>query len=278
MRILCLAMAALALLCLCGVAQANYSNGFETNNAGWDYSYSYYHAARVASGTHGIASASGGYHAESSQWVSGGALYGSVTNWGGYNYGVGGGVPTTFKEYTTSVDIYLNMEGGWANDTRFDWSGAVNGADGNHKRDFIFNGGFYNDSDATGTGNRFVFSASNNSQRSSAYAKNPGRGPVTISTTGWYTFQHHFYNNGGVLAVDLSILDSSGATIKSWTLSDGGDLIATVGGNRYGYFTCQEFSVMAIDNAWMTVVPEPCSMIVLLGGLGSVLAIRRRRA
>jgi hypothetical protein len=77
-----------------------------------------------------------------------------------------------------------------------------------HRRDFIFNGGFYNsaDLDSPGAGtNRFIISASNNSQPSNAYAKNPARDPIAIDDTGWYTFEHHFYNDGGVLGCDSTL-------------------------------------------------------------------------
>jgi hypothetical protein len=79
--------------------------------------------------------------------------------------------------YTTSVDVYLNVEAGNANDTRFDWSSAINapGATFPFRRDFVFNAGFYNDTDITGSGPRFVISASNNATRSGAFPKNPGK-------------------------------------------------------------------------------------------------------
>ena len=57
-------------------------------------------------------------------------------------------------------------------------------------------------------------SASNNSP---GWPANPGRDPVTVSTTGWYTFQHSFRDDGGVLAVDMSVLDDEGAVLKTWT-------------------------------------------------------------
>src|SRR4029079_15671248 len=149
----------------------------ETDTSGWTA------PTRVASGTGGIVSSDGAFHAITA------AGSGDFTRWGGYNYGAGGGVPTVFQEYRTSIDIYLNVAGGWNNNTRFDFSSAINGAVGNHLSDFIFNAVFYNDNDGSpGTGtNRFVISASNNSQPGSAFAKNPGRDPVAISTTGWYT-------------------------------------------------------------------------------------------
>lgn len=267
-----------AVLAVGGIAQADYSNGFETDIAGWDAFGGTYNPTRVATGSNGIASASGSFHAENSST-------GSAGNWGGYNYGAGGGVPTVFQEYVTSVDIYLDVAGGWGNNTRFDFSSAINNSAGNHKRDFIFNGGFYDD--ATGPGastDRFVFSASNTSQPGDAYPKNPDRDPIAIDTTGWYTFEHHFYDNAGVLAVDMSIYDSASALVNAWTLSNVvEDLIAGVGGNRYGWFAYNEFSVLAFDNSSLTisstVIPLPAAAwmgFVLLGGMGGVRAIRRK--
>jgi hypothetical protein len=213
-------------------------NGFETDIAGWDVFGAPFDAVRVSSGTNGIASASGDWHAESGT---------AVTNWGGYNseFPAGG--------YSTSVDIYLNVDGAFSNDTRFDWTSAINRPDGEHRRDFAFNGGFYSDDDGSpGSGlNRFIVSASNNTGRANSYPKNPGRDPIAIATTGWYTLQHRFYDSGGgILAVDLSILDSTGNVINTWTLSDPTDVIGdTVGGNRYGWFATNEFPFLAIDNS-----------------------------
>ena len=262
------------------IANTLYSNGFETDTAGWNVYGPTYDATRVGSGTNGIASASGSFHAEST-------ASGSAGDWGGENFGAGN-VPTVFQEYVTSIDIYLNVGGPWANDTRFDFDSAINDSTGNFKRDFIFNGGFYND--ATGPGantNRFVISASNNSQPGSAFAKNPGKAPIAISTTGWYTFEHRFYDNAGVLAVDMSIYDASTALVNTWTLSNPADLIGTVGGNAYAYFSDNDFSTLAFDNASLTTtgagaaaVPLPLAAwmgISLVGGFGGVRGIKRFR-
>lgn len=259
----------LTILMAGGFALADYSNGFETDISGWDFFGGSYNAARVSSGTNGITSADGGYHAESS-------AAGSAGNWGGYNYGAGS-VPTVFQEYTTSIDLYLDVEGGWANDTRFDFSSAINNSSGTHLRDFIFNGGFYNDATGPGAGSdRFVISASNNSQPGDAYAKNPGRNPIAIDTTGWYTFEHHFYDNSGVLAVDMSILNAAGTLVNTWTLSNPLDSISGVGGNRYGWFSYNQFSTLAFDNTSMTVVPEPATLALL--GLGGLCFRRMKKA
>ncbi len=220
------------------VTPSPFFQGFETDSSGW------FTVERVGSGTNGIPSSEGSWHAQ----TNGGD--GDFTRWGGYTneFPVGG--------YVTSVDIYLDRDT-CANDTRFDFSSAINNPSGAFRRDFVFNAGCYTDSVAPGSGNRFVISASNNAGRGNSFPKNPGRDPFVISSSGWYAFQHRFYDNGsGILAVDLSILDSNGNVLKTWTLSDPSDVIGvTVGGNRYGWFVTNEFPFLAIDNSELSVTP-----------------------
>jgi hypothetical protein len=279
-----------------------FSNGFETDTGGWhvfeQFGASQYVPTRVASGTDGVTSKSGSFHAEAPGPFDADNDGGSAaTNWGGY------GLSFPPGGYTTQVGVYLDVATSAANDTRFDFSSAISepgpgtcnvghcsisntacwdpGTGDNcpgseicnraactqdsacfaatyqfckppFRRDFIFNGGFYNDSDVTGTGPRYVISASNNAGRGSSFPKNPGRDPFSITTTGWYTLKHRFYDQGGgVLAGQLSILDATGNTLHTWApLSDGSDIIgATVGGNRYGWFAANEFSFLAIDDS-----------------------------
>ena len=231
------------------LAAVHYFQGFEIDNYDWSG------ATRVASGTNGVASAAGAFHAEATSAPA--SLDGTITT---NDFTHFGGNESTFPAggYTTSIDVYLNVEAGNANDTRFDWSSAINQADGTFRRDFVFNTGFYNDSIAPGSGPRFVISASNNATRSGAFPQNPGRDPIVITTTGWYTFEHHFYNKGlGVLAVDLRITTLGGAPLHTWTPSDPTDIIgSTVGGHRYGWFVIQEFPVLAIDNVSLLSVNE----------------------
>ena len=133
----------------CGVlVYAAFFQSFETDDSGWFF------ATRVPSGTHGVPSKVGAFHAEDTS-------QGAFTRWGGYS--------KTFPPggYTTSIDIYLDisppyMTGSlspYPNDTRFDWTSAISTPDCDHRRDFVFNAGFYNDTTAPGTGNRFLIPA-----------------------------------------------------------------------------------------------------------------------
>jgi hypothetical protein len=263
------------------VATQIYFNGFETDVLGWNAA-----TTRVPSGTAGVPSAAGSFHA----YDSDPSTANPFTGWGatavpadGYNFGAGNNVGVPFKQYSTSIDVYLDMDAGMANDTRFDFTSAINNTSGTHRRDFVFNGGFYNSTDLTGPGagtNRFIFTASNATGRPNSFPKNPARDPVSVDQTGWYTLMHEFRDNGlGILEVELSLLDSASTLINSWLLTDLTDVIdVTVGGNRYGWFASNELGVLAIDNASMSVVPEPVSATLLgMATLGLGLFRRRRR-
>jgi len=245
-----------------------YSQGFETDTFDWAG------VNRVASGTNGITSASGSFHAEAPTGS------GNYTFWGGINASTGGS-PGAFVPYTTSLDIYLDVNAGFANNTRFDFDSSITKSDGSFLRDFIFNGGFYDSGDVTGPGagtNRFVISAGNNSQPGSAYAKDPGHDPFAIDTSGWYTFQQDFTDNAGTLAVIMSIFDSGGGLVHQWARSDPGDLIATVvGGSDYGWLDYNEFSFLAIDNASLTTTPLPATLPMFASGLGVLGLLRWRK-
>jgi hypothetical protein len=230
-----------------GAPPAPYFNGFETDISGWDVSSN--NPIRISSGTNGIPASAGDWYAQTTT-----ANQTPFTRWGGYSsiFPSGG--------YSTLIDIYLDVNGVYANDLRFDFTSAISTPANGHRRDFAFNAGFYNDAIGPGAGsNRFVISASNNTGRENSFPKNPGRDPISITQSGWYTFKHTFYDNGsGVLAVDLIILDSSETVLKTWTLSDPTDLIgSTVGGNRYGWFAANDFAFLAFDNSKRTgVVPN----------------------
>lgn len=128
-------------------------------------------------------------------------------------------------------------------------------------------------------------SAGNNPGRGNSFPKNPGQGAVSIDETGWYTFRHDFFDDGGTLGAELSIVDSMGDTV--FFRSFGTDPIGDVGGEGYGWIQTDEFSVLAFDNVTLTQgttaapIPLPASVWMLgaaLGGLGAAGAWRRRRA
>jgi hypothetical protein len=263
----CLVAAGMILAAI-SVAFAAFFQGFEFDDSGW------IGATRVPTATHLVPTKPpGAFHAED---LNGDAL--TFTRWGGYG--------KTFPPggYTTSVDIYLDITAPYGsamnltpygNDTRFDWSSAVNKPDCLHRRDFVFNAGFYTDTDITGVGPRFVISASTNATRSGAFPKDPGKMPYTILVEGWYTFEHRFRDNGGgVLAVDLTIKNAVGAPLMMWTLTDPSDIIGTtVGGNRYGWFVIDEFPFLAFDTSaligfqdFCTVPPSTTGAKVTAGG------------
>lgn len=196
------------------------------------------------------------FHAE-----DGGSAF---TRWGGYSrtFPTGG--------YTTSIDIYLDISSPYGspttltpypNDTRFDWTSAINNTNCQHRRDFAFNAGFYTDTDITGSGPRFVISASNNTGRANSFPKNPGRDPFTIYVEGWYTFEHRFNGvPGGPLSVELIIKNSAGLPLHTWTLATPSDIIGTtVGGNRYGWFPTDEFPFLAFDNSQLIGDQDYCT-------------------
>jgi hypothetical protein len=219
---------------------SNFFYGFENAPGANDWSAN----IAVASGTNGITAANG-------------SSYGSVpspaspiqfTRFGSYNS------IWPCNGYKTSIKIYLDVDGGYANDTRLDYTSAINKQDGTHRRDFLFAIGFYNDGVSPGTGNRFVVSASNNAP---GWPKDPSRSPQVVATTsGWYTFEHSFENNAGVLQVVMNVYDENNILTGTWTLSDPSDLIETiVGGNRYGWIVNNGFSPLAVDDVTLTLNP-----------------------
>ena len=251
------------------LASPVYFQGFETNTTDWAG------VNRVASGTDGITAASGSWYGQA---VGDGNSY---NYWGG-KYASTGYAAGPFVPYTTSLDVYLNVDGGFANGTIFDLDSSITNSSGGFLRDFIFNAGFYNDATGPGAGtNRFVISAGNNSQPGSAYAKDPGHDPIAISASGWYTFQDDFTDNAGVLSVTMSILASGGGLVHQWTLSNPGDLISGVGGSDYGWIDTNTFRFLAIDNSSLTTtavaVPVPPTALLFASGLGVLALVRRLR-
>ena len=233
-------------------ACGTYDQGFEVDTSGWNIFGAGFAIARVPSGTNGVTSATGAWHGEANS----GEL--PAGNWGGYGGNCGcastgcAAAPFPVGGYRTSIDIYLNVGGGWTDDSRFDFSSAISDPAGNHRRDFIFNVAFVNAANPNpgwvgfGT-NRFVIAASFNAPG----FPQGGVAPVAITASGWYTFSHRFYDlGGGVLACEFTVINSAGVIVGQWVRSDPTDIIgSTVGSNRYGWLVDSEFPFLAMDNA-----------------------------
>ena len=251
-------VAAMALVSTSAHANVIYSQGFETDTSGWfDSSNGWVGSAtRVASGTGGITSASGSFHAVMTQSNTGIPANdrGPFTNFSGFKSVWPGGI-------TASTDIFLDT--GWALGEGFDYSAAASRQDGNFLRDFIFHV-----TQDTSTGDLQVAGSNNTNfdPREDLETINH----LVISTSDWYTFEHVFFDDGGVLAVDLNLYNSSGVLLFTETRSTPADLIATVvGGNHYGWFTNIDIAGgIAVDNVSLSIVPEPGT--IALWGIGIV--------
>ncbi|WP_159450101.1 S-layer homology domain-containing protein [Demequina sp. NBRC 110056] len=152
------------------------------------------------------------------------------------------GYSSVFPEggYTASADFYLDAT---APAGQFDWSHAINGTDGSGKRDFIFHAG----ADGAGT---WTVGVSNNAANSSPYLSGFGAAPVTVTDSGWYTFQHTVRAQDNLAYVDLAVLDAHGDEVAAWTLGgNAADIVPTViGGNRYGWLVNNSYENLPIDN------------------------------
>jgi T1SS-143 domain-containing protein len=174
------------------------------------------------------------------------------TRFGGYDSTFDGG-------FKASVDIYLDPSRIGTNEG-FDYSVAVNKADGSFLRDFIF----HVTKDASG---HIFIGASNNTGFDPQLNLGDGlHGDVTAA--GWYTFTQTFHDDGtGKLAVDMVVRDASGAVVFTQTIASG-DLIADTGGHRYGWFTNVDVANgIAIDNVTLTQHDDSTSATSVSGSL-----------
>ncbi len=246
-----LVLAVLLALPASSLAGPNWSQGFETDISGWDAFGGSFNAIRVASGTNGIPSATGGWHGESD--MSGSS--GSASNLGGYTccFPDGG--------YTVSVDIYLDFSLADGSDKRFDLTNAVNGTDCNHFVDFVLSIGTH-----PGNPGEYVMSAS---QNCGGWPANPGRNPQVITSgTGWYTVTFAMTDESGDLAVDITVTDFNSVQVGFWDLvtndpTNPGNPIpmTSISGNRYLWFcSLGGIDLVAFDNTAITAA-LPCDPV-----------------
>ncbi len=208
--------------------------GFEVDTGLWsDSSTGWFGTvARVASGTDGVPSAEGDFHAV----IDGDATapFNTLLNQ----------CAVPFEEYTVSIDIYLDPKGdggsGWADGEGFDYSVSTNQADDStFYADYIFH--VTQDTSSQG----MYLGASNNTNFApredlDALAKN-----AVITNDGWYTFEHRFYEDtDGELSVDMNVFDADGSLVFTETKSDTrdgsgiDDSVSNINGEaRYAWFT-----------------------------------------
>ncbi|MCE7926486.1 MAG: HYR domain-containing protein, partial [Haliscomenobacteraceae bacterium CHB4] len=223
-----------------GFENAAFVSGSYTNQPSTDWNDYSSALSRVTSGTNGIASKTGAAHAE----INSTAIPAPPFDYTGVFNRLGGYSPVFGTGFRASQDIYINLSDPAviANTYGWDLSTAVSNQSNGHRRDFIF----HSASNASG---EVLIGASNNTN----FTRRNDLGSInhyTITSSGWYTFEWVFRDNGGVLAVDLNLRDAGGALLWTETRSDASDLIATiVGGNRYMWFTFLEVDNLAIDNS-----------------------------
>ncbi len=241
-----------------GFEDSGWTSGNAVDGYGNDWNDLSGTIVREESNSNGVASSSGAAHAR----LNGPAF----TRFGGYNSSFGQG-------FTSSLDVYLDPSA-WSAGQGFDYTVAANRQDGSHLRDFIWHVGVVE-------GEGLLVNASNNSN--GFYAPHltdaNGGNNYNVTTAGWYTLQQQFVDNGGVLEVIFSLIDSGDNTLYSITRSTSDDIATTVGGNRYGYFTYSNVAGgLAIDNAELaySVIPLPGAAGMALAGMG-MIGLRRRR-
>jgi hypothetical protein len=161
----------------------NYVEGFETDIGIWGGT-----TKRIASGTYGIKAAAGAYYALA---TSTGEKYPAVAN-----------VHITPGQYASdmefpgailaSVDLYLDMK---------------SGTDG-QKFTFGFDSFYSNGTNNTQVALHAVKAASGWTVMLSDYSGSSAT--VTVTDTGWYTFQNRFYDNGrGFMADESKVIKKS---------------------------------------------------------------------
>jgi hypothetical protein len=236
-----------------------FSQGFESNTDGWitfiSPSTNYGSILKVSSGTDGITSKSGSYHAKVGHNSSG-----PFTRFDKYRskWPDGG--------WKAKLDVYLDPS--WTLNSGFDLSVAANKQDGSHLRDFIFH---VCKDQSTGS---LLIGGSNNTN----FAVRQDLETInhyTVTSAGWYIFEFVFRNQSGQLAVDLNLRNSSNTLLWTETRTSASDLIASVvGGNRYMWFTFISITGdLHIDNTELIIYHNTIQSAINAANAGDVVIV-----
>jgi len=240
------------------LAAVVFTQGFETSTSGWFDGSGYGTITQAPSGTGGITASSGSYYG-----LVTGTDSGPYTKFDGYK-------SVWTGPFSASVDIYLDTS--WESGFGFDYSVAASRANGSHLRDYIFHV-----AKDTSTGDLSIGGSNNSNFSTREDLENINH--YTAENSGWYTFEHSFYESSGSLYVDLNLY-ANGSLLWTETRNAVTDLVpSVVGGNRYGWFTfVGSASSIAIDNVQLTATtPEPGTMLLMGIGAAGVVFIRRRK-
>jgi hypothetical protein len=237
-------------------------NDFSTTHNGWNRFNS--NVSRVASGTGGIASKTGGYYG----LINSSSLPASPDNYTGL-FGRLGGYSSSFGTgFRASVDVYLNTADPavTANTYGWDLSVAASTPANAHRRDFVFH--------TAGGAGQILVGADNNSN----FARRNDLASINhyvVSSAGWYTFEWVFRDFGdNTLAVDLNLRNASGTLLWTETRHDSSDTIGiNVGGNRYMWFTFLDVTTLPIDNTQLTRSLAEEGLVACTPASGTVFSI-----
>ena len=272
LRKLLVGLAILGIATATSARASTFDQGFETDTAGWlTTSGGGDHGTinRVASGTNGINAYAGSFFAlvndNTPNGANAGDTAGPFTRFGGYSSVFPG-------TYTASLAIYLDPS--WAAGSGFDYSVSSSDSTGGFLRDFIFH--------VSNVGGTLLVGASNNSSDALPATNLTNPPDYAVANAGWYIFQQKFYDNGGQLAVDMNLYDTSMALLFSQTLSSAADTIpGVVGGNHYGWFTLIDVGAngLAINSTSLSETPLPAALPLFSSGVGlmGLLGWRKKR-
>lgn len=222
------------------VNEVVYEQGFETDIDGWsdgDQLDGFGSIERVISGINDIISYAGGYNA-----LLVGADSGPQSEFDGFRSVWPG-------DWQTEVAVYLDPDKIQPGEG-FDYAVSINAPNGDQKQDYIFH--VAHDvsvgSLLVGTSNNTTFTVRTDIETLDNYE---------VTRAGWYILQHRFYDEGGVLSVDMNVLNASRIAEFSapYTTSDAVPL--EVGGNRYGWFATLVIAEgLSVDDQKL-IIPAP---------------------